>query len=366
VEPPSPAARLADLALGHVLVTMIGIGHRLGLLDALAAGPATAEEIAARAGVAPRYLQEWLGALVAGGIAEYDPGAGTFAFAPGYAPLLTGATAANVAPGAEMQLRLTAMAPQVGARFRDGAGIPAQVYAEQAGASLGGSRRFLYDEQFVDGFVGGVPGLADRLRAGARVLDVGCGPGQVARLLADAFPASQVTGVDVVPEAIEQAEAAAGGRANLDFRVGDAARLAEDGTYDSAYDIVFAVDVIHDLARPAEALQGIRRALAPDGVFVMVDISFSADLTRLAGNAGAAAAFGVSVLHCLPISLHDGGAGLGAMWGRERAVEMLREAGFGPVEVFPSPRPQNAIYLTGPDDSSAGGRTRSTQPVARS
>jgi 2-polyprenyl-3-methyl-5-hydroxy-6-metoxy-1,4-benzoquinol methylase len=362
VEQPSPADRLADLSLGHVLITMIGLGHRLGLLDALAAGPATAEQIAARAAVAPRYLQEWLGALVAGGIAEYDPTGRTFAFAPGYGPLLTGATAANIAPSAEMQLRLTAMAPQVTARFRDGAGISPQVYAEQAGAALGGSRRSLYDEQFVDGFVGGVPGLADRLRAGARVLDVGCGPGQVARLLADAFPASRVTGVDVVPEAIEQAEAAAGGRANLDFRVGDAARLAEEGTYD----VVFAVDVIHDLGRPAEALRGIRRALAPGGVFVMIDISFSADLARLGGNPGAAAAFGVSVLHCLPISLHDGGVGLGAMWGRERAVEMLREAGFGPVEIFRSPRPQNAIYLTGPDGSSAGGRTRSTQPVARS
>jgi SAM-dependent methyltransferase len=352
VEPhpaPSPADRLADLALGHVLITMIGIGHRLGLLDALAAGPATAEQLAARAAVAPRYLREWLGALVAGGIAEYDPVARTFAFAPGYAPLLTGATAANLAPAAEMQVRLTAMAPQVSARFRDGAGIAAQVYAQQAGESLGGSRRFLYDEQFVDGFVGAVPGLADRLRAGARVLDVGCGPGQVARLLADAFPASRVTGVDVVPEAIAQAEAAADGRANLGFRVGDAAHLAEDAAYDSAYDVVFAVDVIHDLARPAEALRGIRRALAPGGVFVMVDIGYTGDLAQLAGHAGAAAAFGVSVLHCLPISLHEGGAGLGAMWGRERAVEMLRGAGFGPVEVFPSPRPQNAIYLAPQD-----------------
>src|SRR3954451_20158733 len=85
------AARLADLSLGHVLITMIGIGHRLGLLDALATGPATAPAIAARADVAPRYGREWLGALVAGGIAEYDPAARTYAFAPGYAPLLTGA-----------------------------------------------------------------------------------------------------------------------------------------------------------------------------------------------------------------------------------------------------------------------------------
>jgi 2-polyprenyl-3-methyl-5-hydroxy-6-metoxy-1,4-benzoquinol methylase len=356
--PADPAARLADLTLGHVLITMIGLGHRVGLLDALAAGPATAAAIASRAGVDPRYAQEWLGSLVAGGIAGYDPTTGAFAFAPGYAPLLTGPDAANIAPSAEMQIRLTGMAARVADRFRDGAGIPARVYAEEAGDSLGGSRQHLYEQRFVDGFVGAVPGLTDRLRAGARVLDLGCGPGQVARLVADAFPASHVTGVDVVPEAIELAGAAAGERPNLDYRVGDAAELADDGRFD----VILAVDVIHDLARPAEALRSIRRALAPGGVFVMIDISFSTDLAELAGDAGAATAFGVSVLHCLPISLHDGGAGLGAMWGRERAVEMLRAAGFGPVEVFASPRPQNAIYLTGPAD----GGTRSTQPVARS
>jgi 2-polyprenyl-3-methyl-5-hydroxy-6-metoxy-1,4-benzoquinol methylase len=337
-------SRLGDLALGHVLITMIGIGHRLGLLDALAAGPGTAADIAARAGVVLRYAEEWLGSLVAGGIAAYDPDPRTFAFAPGYAPLLTGTTAANIAPSAEMQIRLTAMASEVSDRFLDGAGISAAVYAEHAGDSLGGSRQHLYDEQFVDGFLGAVPGLADRLRSGARVLDMGCGPGQVARLVADAFPASRVTGVDVVAEAIDRARAAAGGRPNLDYRVGDAALLAEDGVYD----VVTAVDVIHDLARPAQALAGIRRALAPGGIFVMIDVSFSADLAELAGDAGAATAFGVSVLHCLPISLHDGGAGLGAMWGRQRAVEMLRAAGFDRVEVFPSPRRQNAIYLARP------------------
>jgi 2-polyprenyl-3-methyl-5-hydroxy-6-metoxy-1,4-benzoquinol methylase len=339
-----PAARLADLALGHVLVTMIGLGHRLGLLDALAAGPATADELAGRAGAAPRYVREWLGALVAGGIVEWtaDSGSGgRYRFAPGYAGLLTGPTAANLAPNAEMLTRLSAMVPEVADRFGDGAGIPAEVYAQRAGGSLGGSRRFLYQEQLVPGFLGAVPGLHERLRAGARVLDVGCGPGQVARLVTDAFPAARVTGVDVVPEAIELAMAERGDRPNLDFRVGDAALLDDDG----AFDVVLAVDVVHDLARPHEALRGMRRALAPGGVLVMVDTAFSADLDAVAGHPGAAQAFSVSVLHCLPISLHDGGAGLGAMWGREAAERMLVEVGFTDVRVHPSPRPQNAVYV---------------------
>jgi SAM-dependent methyltransferase len=335
------AARLGELALGHVLVALIGLGHRLGLLDALAAGPATADELATRAGTAPRYVREWLGGLVAGGVVEWSPAPGHYAFAPGYAGLLSGATAANLAPNAEMLTRLTGMVPDVADRFRDGTGISPDVYARRAGDSLGGSRRYFYDEQLVPGVLGAVPGLTERLRAGAAVLDVGCGPGQVARLIADAFPASRVTGVDVVPEAVERARADAGDRPNLDFRVGDAAQLADAG----AFDVVLAVDVVHDLGRPREALAGMRRALVPGGVFVMVDIGFSADLAEVAGDAGAAQAFGVSVLHCLPISLHDGGVGLGAMWGREAALEMLASVGFSEVRVYASPRPQNAVYV---------------------
>jgi 2-polyprenyl-3-methyl-5-hydroxy-6-metoxy-1,4-benzoquinol methylase len=336
-----PAARLADLALGHVLVSLIGLGHRIGLLDALAAGPATADELAARAGADPRYVREWLGGLVGGRVVEWTAEDGRYRFAPGYAGVLSGATTANVAPTAEMLTRLTAMVPEVAERFRDGAGIPAATYAQRAAGSLGGSRRILYDEQLVPGFLGAVPGLHDRLRDGAAVLDVGCGPGQVARLIADAFPASRVTGVDVVAEAIEQARAAAGDRPNLDYRVGDAALLGEDGRFD----VVLALDVVHDLGRPREALRGMHQALVPGGVLVMVDIAFSADLDEVAGNPGATQAFGVSVLHCLPMSLHDGGAGLGAMWGREAAQRMLEETGFTDVRVHPSPRPQNAVYV---------------------
>ncbi|GAA4680549.1 methyltransferase domain-containing protein [Pseudonocardia yuanmonensis] len=339
------AERLAEMLVGHVVVTMVALGHRLGLLDALAAGPATAEEIAARAGADPRYVREWLGALVGAGFVEVDPAGATYRFADGAEAVLSGPTAANLAPTADMLVRLTGMAPEVGARFGDGGGIPPRVYAERAGEALGGSRRWLYEEHFVEGFLGAVPGLTDRLRAGARVLDVGCGSGQVARLVADAFPASTVTGVDVVPEAIAAAAAAGGERTNLHYRVADAADL--DGAPGSI-DVVLAVDVVHDLADPAAALRGIRRLLAPGGLFVMVDISYTGHLPALAGDPGATSAFGISVLHCLPVSLAGGGAGLGAMWGHERAEALLAEAGFAVEARLPSPRPQNAIYVARP------------------
>ncbi|GAA1878990.1 methyltransferase domain-containing protein [Pseudonocardia ailaonensis] len=329
----SPAERLADLTLGHVLVTAIALGHRTGLLQAL---PGSEAEIAGRAGAAPRYVREWLGCLVAGGIVTHA--AGHYAFADGYAPLLTGASPANVAPTAEMLTRLTAMAPEVAARFADGAGIPPRVYAARAGETLGEPRRHLYDAVFVSGFLAPVPGLLARLRAGARVLDVGCGTGQTTRLVAQEFGSSQVTGIDVVPEAIALAAAGAP-LPNLTYEVGDAVALSGE------YDVVLAVDVVHDLPRPVEALAAVRRVLVRGGVLVMVDAGFPGDLDALAGDPVAAAAYGVSLLHCLPISLDGRGAGLGAMWGRERAVATLREAGFAQVDVLPAPRPQNAVYV---------------------
>ncbi|GAA2858521.1 methyltransferase domain-containing protein [Pseudonocardia halophobica] len=344
----TPSERLADMLAGHVVVTMLALGHRLGLLEAVAVGPASAAEIAARAGADARYVREWLGALVGAGFVEVDATGGTYRFAEDAAGVLSGPTAANLAPVADMLVRLTGMAPEVAARFGDGTGIPPQVYAERAGEALGGSRRWLYEERFVAGFLGPVPGLADRLRAGARVLDVGCGSGQVARLVADAFPASTVTGVDVVPEAVAAAEAGRGDRSNLRYEVADAAALPGQA---GSVDVVLAVDVVHDLADPGAALRGIRRLLAPDGLFVMVDISYTGHLPDLAGDSGATSAFGISVLHCLPVSLSGGGAGLGAMWGHERAEALLAEAGFAMAARLPSPRPQNAIYVARPVDA---------------
>lgn len=337
--------RLAGLIDGHLLVTMLGLGHRLGLLEALADGePRTTAEVAAATGTTPRYVEEWLGALATGGILQADPGTGTFRLPAAHAELLTGATAANLGPVADMAVRLTGHAPVVAERFGDGAGIPAAHYAAAAGDELGASRRRLYEDTFVDGFLGAVPGLADRLDAGADVLDVGCGSGQVARLVVEAHPRCRVTGIDVAPAAVTRARAEHGDLDRVEFREADAADL--DVT--DAYDVVIAADAVHDLTRPEATLAALRRALRPDGVFVMVDVALPGDLdtvladpetTRVAANA-----YAVSVLHCLPTSLHDGGAGWGAMWGRERMVDALHAAGFAEVDVFASPRPQNAVY----------------------
>jgi SAM-dependent methyltransferase len=140
-----------------------------------------------------------------------------------------------------------------------------------------------------------------------------------------------------------RAEAAAEGLTNVRFERADAAALRPD----EPLDVVFAIDAVHDQADPAAMLRGIHDALAPGGRFVMVDMAASSDLADNVGNPLAAWIYTISTLHCMTVSLAQGGAGLGAAWGRELAVRMLGEAGFGEVEVTPAPgQALNLIYAT--------------------
>ncbi len=113
-----------------------------------------------------------------------------------------------------------------------------------------------------------------------------------------------------------------------------------------AFDAIFAFDAIHDQADPAEVLRHVRAALADGGVFVMVDIKASSYLERNVGNAFAPLLYSVSTLHCMTISLAQGGAGLGTVWGEELARQMLLDAGFTRVDVHDVPDdPINSLYI---------------------
>jgi SAM-dependent methyltransferase len=205
----------------------------------------------------------------------------------------------------------------------------------------GDSWRRIYEEQLVDGFLAAVPGLTDRLRAGAAVLDLGCGNGHAVRVAARAFPASRFTGLDIDAEQVATARAATEDLPNAAFVVADAAALPAD----PAYDVILAFDAIHDQQDPDEVLRRVRAALAPGGVFVMVDAKFSSDLDKNVGHPLAPLCYAISLMYCTTVSLAEGGAGLGAMWGIERASDMLRAAGFPEVTVLDSPRAQNCLFV---------------------
>ena len=334
--------RLLDMLTGGMLTMLIGIGHRTGLFEAAARGPATGVELAERAGLHERYVREWLGAMVTGGIMEYDPADGRYSLPAAHAALLTGATSRNVGPAASSLRTLGSVLPQVERCFTDGGGVPIAEYAKVSAGGLGETWRYIYDEHLVDGFLRPVPGLLDRLRSGVRVLDLGCGTGHAVNVMAREFPRSTFEGLDIAADAIAGAEAerAALGLSNATFAVSDAAALAPG----EPYDVITAFDAIHDQAAPEVVLGRIRDALAPDGVFLMVDTKFATRLEDNAGNPHAPLSYGISLLFCVPTSIATGGTGLGAMWGQERAREMLADAGFTDVEVFDTPRPQNCMY----------------------
>ncbi|GAA1538110.1 class I SAM-dependent methyltransferase [Nocardioides humi] len=317
-----------DSALGLLL----GIGDELGLLDVLArTGPADSGTLAEAAGVDERYLREWLDGIVAGGVATYDAATGRYALPPEHAACLTPADGpVNLARSLKMLTMLAGVEPELRERFRYGGGLGYEHYprfhalmAEDAAAT--------HDAGLLDVVVPAVPGLHERLTQGARLADIGCGSGHAVNLLARAYPAGEFVGYDLGAEAIEaaRAEAADWGLANARFEVRDVAELGEE----AAYDVVTAFDAIHDQAFPDRVLAGIAAALRPGGTLLMVDIKAESGVENNLTLPWASYLYTLSLMHCMTVSLAQGGAGLGTVWGRRTAVRMLEEAGLVDVEV---------------------------------
>ena len=338
------AARLLSIYTESVVTLLIDLGYRTGLLDALAAGEGTSAELAERTGLVERYVRECLGGLVTAGIVDYSPRTATYALPPQQAMCLTGPGAENLAPISRITALLGRHVGAVADAFRTGGGVPYMNFRPELTDVMDEVSRGLFDGQLLDVILPIVAGLPDRLTAGIRVADVGCGTGHAVNLLARAYPHSTVTGYDIAPGAIHRArtEASKWGLTNAFFEVCDAARLPLDPPFDA----IFAFDAIHDQADPAGVLTRIHQALEPGGVFVMLDIKAASALEDNVGNPLAPWLYGISTLHCLTVSLAAGGAGLGAVWGEQRARQMLAGAGFTDVTVHDVPAdPLDLLYV---------------------
>ena len=337
--------RLIGTLNAGALALMTSIGHRTGLFDAMSLMPAsTSEEVARRAGLSERYVREWLGAMVAGRVVEFDPASRRYRLPPERAAHLTRAAGAdNIAVLAQYIAVLGSVEDKIVERFKHGGGLHYgcfhrfhDVMAEDSGQSaLSSMERAILPL---------VPGLVERLEHGIDVLDVGCGCGRVMNMLARRFPRSRFRGYDFCEGPIEtaRAEAAAHGSTNVGFDTRDAAGLDEPG----AYDLITTFDAIHDQAEPARVLANIRRALKPGGVYLMQDIGLSSHVEKNIDHPIGALVYTISCMHCMSVSLAQGGAGLGAAWGVELAERMLREAGFTSVEIHRLAHDiQNAYYV---------------------
>jgi len=329
------AEEFAERMLGTMneaaVALMVSVGHRTGLFDVMAGMPAaTSAEIASKAALDERYVREWLAAMTTGRIVEHDGAAGTYVLPAEHAAWLTRAAGMkNLAIGMQYIGVIAQVEDQIVECFRHGGGVPYSAFprfqavmAEDSGG--------VQDATLIDVRLPLVPGLIDRLGEGIDVADVGCGSGHAINLMAAEFPRSRFTGFDLSPEGIGAARAEAGRRGleNARFEERDAAHLGEV----ARFDFVTTFDSVHDQARPDLMLAGIAAALRPGGVYLCVDTSASSQLEENLGHPLAPFQYTVSCMHCMTVSLADGGMGLGSMWGEQTARRMLAEAGFTSVE----------------------------------
>ncbi|WP_108666991.1 class I SAM-dependent methyltransferase [Euzebya rosea] len=332
--------RLMSMYGEAMLTNAIALGARTGLTAAFAEAPGTSAEIAARAGMHERYVREWLHALVVGGVAEHADG--TFSLPPEHAISLTGDSFLNTTAIAAMAAAAGGNLDGLAHAFTTGEGTPFHDQAGDMPAMMDRLSRARYETFLIDSYLGQVDGLAQDLDAGIRVADIGCGTGRVALLIATAFPDSRVTGIDLSAPSIATARAAARdeGVDNVTFVEGRIDQL------DGPQDLITAFDVIHDLGHPAEAVAHVRSCLADGGRFVMCDSAAPASLDAQAELPWAPMMYGLSMFGCVGTARSQGGEGLGNMWGQDAAVALLRDAGFGDVEVLPAKGdPMNAIYV---------------------
>ncbi len=324
---------------------VIDLGHRGGLFTALALGPTTVDGLAERTGQSRRHLREWLGAMAVGGVVDVDHESETFTLPPEHALWLTGVSYTNLAPTAGL---LTGLAPRIDdvlEAFSTGDGVSYDRYRPHFTHAMDALGRAKYDALLVRAYLPKAPGLVEALSDGVRAADVGCGTGHCVNLLGAAFPASTFVGFDIAEDAIAlgREEAAALGLSNTAFEAVDVRRGLPT---EPPFDVLFAFDAIHDQHDPAGVLTRMRAALRPGGTLFMLDIKASSNLADNMADPAMIVLYGTSVLHCMQVGLHNGGAGLGTVWGTQLATQMLTEAGFSSVTIHDLPGdPTNCLYV---------------------
>ena len=347
------AAKMTDVLNFGALNLAMGIGYRARLFDVMDEmdGPASVEDIAGRSALDSRYIREWLGVMVCGGVVTLSTGPDgddRFHLPQEHADLITRrAGSANLGVYTQETPLLTrCVLDEVLAGFRTGQGVSYDYYPrfQQFMGQLADAK---HREVLVDTFLPSVDqgNVVCRMVTGIRVCDLGCAEGVALMLMAEAFPRSTFVGMDISEVALSKARADAeeNGLTNIIFINQDAAALNEASDLAGTFDYVTAFDAIHDQTRPLAALKGVHALLKPGGVFSMVDIAAGSRLADNRDHPMGAFLYTVSLMHCMPVGLVDGGTGLGMMWGREKAVALLQAAGFNTVDV--SEIPQDAFNL---------------------
>ncbi len=332
----------AVAAAGNVV-----IGDRLGLYRTLATdGPVTGGELAARTGTDARYVSEWLAGQAAGGYVSYDPSAGRYFLTAEQAFALADPNGpVNVAGAFTLALGALEAVPTITEAFRTGSGLG---WHEQHPDVILGCEQFFragYAAHLVPDWLPALDGVVARLQHGARAADVGCGLGASTILMAEAYPSSRFTGSDYHDGSIELARkraADAGVSERVSFEVASAQTFTGDG-----YDLVTTFDCLHDMGDPRSAASHIRRSLARDGSWLIVE-PMAGDAVADNLNPVGRVYYSLSTLLCLPNARSQpGGTELGAQAGEAAIRDVVLGAGFSSFRRA-AETPFNLVYEARP------------------
>ncbi len=306
---------------------MVVIGEKLGLYKALAGGPMNAAELAAKTGTDERYLREWLASQAAGGYITYDETTDRFSLTEEQAFTLAYEDSPAYLPGAfELALGSLTAVPRIAESFRTGAGMG---WHEHADGVFHGCEKFFrpgYTANLVSAWIPALEDVRQKLEAGARVADVGCGKGASTVLMAKAFPNSRFYGFDYHDKSIEAARETAQ-REGIADRVTFEVSKAKDYPGQD-YDFVAVFDCLHDMGDPVGAASHVRRSLAADGTWMIVE-PFANDQLKDNLNPVGRVYYSFSTLLCTPCSRsQEVGLCLGAQAGEKRIREVVSMAGF--------------------------------------
>ncbi|HEY1272345.1 MAG TPA: class I SAM-dependent methyltransferase, partial [Terriglobales bacterium] len=312
-------------AAGHT--GMVVIGEKLGLYKALATGPMSSSELAAKTQTDERYLREWLASQAAGGYISYDGSSGKFSLSEEQAFALANEDSPAYLPGAfQLALGSLAAVPRIAESFRNGAGMG---WHEHDDGVFHGCEKFFragYTANLVASWIPALDDVKAKLEAGAKVADVGCGKGASTVLMAKAFPKSKFHGFDYHDKSIEGARETAK-REGLSGRVSFDVSKAKDFP-GKDYDFIAVFDCLHDMGDPVGAAKHVRQSLAKDGTWMIVE-PFANDQLQDNLNPVGRMYYSFSTLLCTPCSRsQEVGLCLGAQAGEARIREVVSAAGF--------------------------------------
>jgi SAM-dependent methyltransferase len=339
-------ARQVGIDFGAALTAALAyIGDRLGIFKAMAGGALlTTPELAHRTGLNERYLREWTATMAAAGYIDYSPGDQSFRMSPEQAAVLTNEDTTYFTAGAfQYAVACYRQIPRLMEAFKNGGGVPFREFGPEIVEAIERLFHVGYETWVAREWIPAVPEIHERLLAGGDAAEVGCGAGQCLIPVAVAFPHSRFFGYDVDRNSVERARTKAAG-AGLTGRIAFEQIAAEQVPFRDRFDLVMAFNCIHDMAHPRAALAAIQRMLKPDGAFLWSEADVGARLEDNLGPVGRTL-YGASTMHCMTVSLAEGGEGLGSAISAELATSLAAEAGFASLERLPIKNPFHQIFL---------------------